>query len=113
MPLLAICMPILPGKMEKWQAMMDHVKSTPEFSESREAVGVHERTFVQRTPAGDLLIITLEGDDPAASWTKIMATMPPDFAEFAADVHGMDVNASPPPLPELIFDSRAHKQERT
>lgn len=77
MPLLAICMPILPGKMEKWQAMMDHVKSTPEFSDSREAVGVHERTFVQRTPAGDLLIITLEGDDPAASWTKIMATMPP------------------------------------
>jgi hypothetical protein len=73
-------MPILPGKMEKWQAMMDHVKSTPEFSESSEAVGVHERTFVQRTPAGDLLIITLEGDDPAASWTKIMATMPPDFA---------------------------------
>jgi len=42
-----------------------------------------------------------------------MATMPPDFAEFAADVHGMDVNAPPPPLPELIFDSRAHKQERT
>jgi hypothetical protein len=97
-------MPILPGKMEKWQAMMDNVKSTPEFSESREAVGVHERTFVQRTPAGDLLIITLEGDDPAASWTKIMATMPPDFSEFAADVHGMDVNAPPPPLPELIFD---------
>jgi len=53
------------------------------------------------------LIITLEGDDPAASWTKIMATMPPDFAEFAANVHGMDVNAPPPPLPELIFDSRA------
>jgi hypothetical protein len=74
---------------------------------------VHERTFVQRTPAGDLLIITLEGDDPAASWTKIMATTPPDFAEFAAEVHGMDVNAPPPPLPELIFDSRAHKQERT
>ena len=93
--------------------MMDHVKSTPEFSESREAVGVHERTLVQRTPAGDLLIITLERDDPAASWTKIMATMPPDFAEFAADVHGMDVNAPPPPLPELIFDSRAYKQERT
>ena len=113
MPLSATCMPILPGKMEKWQAMIDHVKSTPEFSESREAVGVHERTFVQRTPAGDLLIITFEGDDPAASWKKIMAKMPPDFAECAADVHGMDINAPPPSLPKLIFDSRAYKKERT
>lgn len=106
MPMLALCMPILPGKMEKWQAMMDHIKSTSEFSESREAAGVHERTFLQRTPAGDLLIITLEGNDPAASWAEIMSTMPAEFIEFATDAHGLDVNASPPPLPELIFDSR-------
>ena len=105
-------MPILPGKMEKWRSMMDTVKSTAEFSESREAVGVHERTFVQRTPAGDLLIITLEGENPTASWEKIIAEMPPEFAEFAAEVHGMDLNAPPPPPPELIFDSRAYKQKR-
>ena len=111
MPLLAICMPILPGKMEKWQAMMDHVKSTPEFAESREAVGVHERSFLQQTPAGDFLIITMEGNDPAASWAQIVSTMPPEFAEFAAEVHGLDVSAPPPPLPELFFDSRAQLGE--
>ena len=33
--------------------------------------------------------------------------VPPEFAEFAAEVHGLDVNAPPPPLPELFFDSRA------
>ena len=48
----------------------------------------------------------MEGDDPAASWAQIISTMPPEFAEFAADVHGLDVNA-PPLLPEMFFDSRA------
>ncbi|MEK9759386.1 MAG: hypothetical protein VW949_02440 [Paracoccaceae bacterium] len=107
MAMLALCMPILPGKMEKWQAMINQVKSTPDFAQSRELAGVHERTFVQKTPAGDFLIITLEGDNPVESWAKITSSMPPDFAEFALDVHGLDVNAPPPPLPELIFDSRA------
>ena len=107
MAITAMCMPILPGKMEKWQAMMDQVQATPNFANSREAAGVHERTFLQRTPAGDFLIITMEGDDPTASWAQIMSTMPPEFAEFAQDVHGLDVSSPPPSLPELVFDSRA------
>ena len=49
----------------------------------------------------------MEGNDPATSWAQIMSTMPPEFAEFAAEVHGLDVSAPPPPLPELFFDSRA------
>jgi len=107
MALIAMCMPILPGKMDKWKAMMAQIQSTPDFANSRESAGVHERSFVQHTPAGDFLIITLEGDDPAASWAQIMTTMPPEFAEFAKDVHGLDVDAPLPTLPELFFDSRA------
>lgn len=107
MPMLAMCMPILPGKLDKWKAMMEQLNSTPNFAKSREEAGVHERSFFQQTPNGDFLIITMEGDDPTASWAQIMSTMPPEFAEFAAEVHGLDVNAPPPPLPELFFDSRA------
>ena len=107
MPMLAMCMPILPGKLDKWKAMMEQVNSTPDFAKSREEAGVQERSFFQQTPNGDFLIITMEGDDPTASWAQIMSTMPPEFAEFAAEVHGLDVNAPPPPLPELFFDSRA------
>ena len=107
MPVLAMCMPILPGKLDKWKAMMERVNATPDFANSREAVGVHERSFLQHSPNGDFLIITMEGDDPAASWAQIMSTMPPEFAEFAAEVHGLDVNAPSPPLPKLFFDSRA------
>ena len=78
--------------------MMAQIKSN--FANSREAAGVHERSFVQH---GDGLIITIEGDDPAASWAQIISTMV-EFAAFAADVHGLDVNAPPPPLPEMFFD---------
>ena len=28
------------------------------------------------------------------------------FAEFAAEVHGMDKSAPPPPPPSLVFDSK-------
>lgn len=111
MPMLAMCMPILPGKLDKWKAMMEQVSATPDFANSREAAGVHERSFLQQTPAGDFLIITMEGNDPAASWAQIVSTMPPEFAEFAAEVHGLDVSAPPPPLPELFFDSRAQLGE--
>ncbi|MDA9074076.1 hypothetical protein N9K21_01785 [Amylibacter sp.] len=33
--------------------------------------------------------------------------MPKDFAEFAMDFHGLDVNAPPPPMPKLVFDTKA------
>jgi len=52
------------------------------------------------------VILTFEGDDPETSFAKIMQNMPADFAEFAKDVHGLDVNSPPPPMPKLVFDSR-------
>ena len=107
MALLAMCMPILAGKKEKWQAMMDQVAKDPNFAASRTDAGVHERSFLQETPAGDFVILTFEGDDPEASFAKIMQNMPIDFAEFAMDVHGLDVNAPPPPMPKLVFDTKA------
>ena len=105
--MLALCMPILEGKKEKWQAMIDQVASDPNFAASREDAGVHERSFLQETPAGDFVILTFEGDDPEASFAKIMQNMPPEFAEFAKEVHGLDANAPTPPMPKLVFDSRS------
>lgn len=111
MSLLTICMPILPGKKQKWQEMMDSLlahgsESRKDFNASREAAGVHERTFLHESPNGDFVILTFEGDDPENGFAKIMSNMPGDFAEFALDVHGLDVNAPPPPLPKLVYDSK-------
>ena len=106
MALLAMCMPILPGKKEMWMSMIEEVKKDPNFAASREAAGVHERSFFQETPAGDFVILTFEGDDPQAAFAQIMSSMPPDFAAFAKEVHGLDASAPPPPMPTLVFDSR-------
>ena len=35
MAILAMCMPILAGKKEKWQTMMDQVANDPNFAASR------------------------------------------------------------------------------
>jgi len=108
MALIAMAMPILPGKKEKWQAMMDKMSQEPMLSEMnrvRAEAGVHERTFVQ----GDLVIITLEGDDPLAAFGKMMqdpALAKHEFMQWAADVHGMDPEA-PPPAPNMVYDSKA------
>lgn len=106
MAIMAMCMPILPGKKEIWKGMIAEVKKDPNFAASREAAGVHERTFLQETPHGDFVILTFEGDNPEAGFGQIMANMPPEFAAFAKDVHGLDANAPPPAMPTLVFDSR-------
>ena len=110
MAALAMVMPILPGKKDKWLAMINEVTSAaakPEFDAVRENAGVHERTFLQETPNGDFVILTYEGDDPIASFGKIMQSMDADFAEFALDVHGLDASAPPPPMPTVVYDSRS------
>jgi len=103
-------MPILPGKKQMWLEMMAKVNEEPMksvFKQSREDAGVHERTFLQETPHGDFVILTFEGDTPVESFGKIMAGFDADFAAFAAEVHGLDMNGPPPPIPQLVFDSRA------
>jgi hypothetical protein len=41
--------------------------------ESRRQAGVRERTFLQSTPIGDFVIVTLEGDDPIADLHAVTA----------------------------------------
>ena len=109
MALQAMCMPILPGKKDKWLEMMKQVNegaASKEFKASRESVGVHERSFLQETPHGDFVILTFEGDNPAESFAKMMSEMDADFAEFAKDVHGLDMSGPAPEMPQLVFDSR-------
>ncbi len=109
MSLLALCMPILPGKKEVWLEAVKQLNSPegkPAADSIRENAGVHERAFLQETPSGDFVILTYDGENPIESFGKIMENLPADFAEFVMDIHGMDVT-SPPPLPRLVYDSRS------
>jgi hypothetical protein len=109
--LLATAFPILPGKTPEWRQFAKELAGPRkrEFDESRRRHGVHERTFFQPTPMGDLVIQTLEGDDPAAAFAAIAredSAFARWFNEQVHRVHGVDVSSPPPgPLPELIADS--------
>lgn len=110
MAMLAVMVPILPGKREIWEKEIIERFTVTEREKTdaiREEAGVHERTFLQETPNGDFVILTFEGDDPAAGFAHVMQSMPPELASVVAEVHGMDPDAPPPPMPALVYDSRA------
>ncbi len=111
MPLLAAVFPIAPGKTDDWRAWIAELNGPrfEEFAQSRRSAGIHERTFLQSTPMGDLVIATFEGNDPAASFGQLLQRTDEFsrwFIAHATEVHGFDMTALPPgPPSELVADS--------
>jgi hypothetical protein len=111
MAMLAMAIPISPGKTEKWKTFIGEVKGPrfEEFKASRRKLGTQERTYLQHTPMGDLVIVTLEGADPASAFARF-GQGTDDFTKWfvqqVREIHGMDLTAPPPgPLPEMMIDS--------
>ena len=109
MAMIAMALPILPGKKKWEETILDHMvaqnKKDTDFI--RKIAGVYERTFLQESPDGDFVILTFEGDDPVAGWGKIMKNLPEEFSAAAKELHEMDVDAPPPPMPILVYDSKS------
>ena len=111
MPLTAVAFPILPGKTDEWRTWMAELNGPrrEEFNESRRRAGVHERTFLQQTPMGDLVIVTLEGDDPEQAFGRMMGAddeFTKWFISVATSIHGIDPSAAPTGSPsELVVDT--------
>lgn len=111
MPMMAVVFPIVPGKTEQWRGFIEELNGPrrDQFVASRAAVGVHERTFFQSSPMGDLVIVTLEGDDPLASFAQMQA-VDDEFSRWftaqATEAHGFDPSQLPAgPPSELVVDS--------
>ena len=111
MPLMAVAFPILPGKTPEWRTFVEELNGPrrEEFVESRRRAGVRERTFLQPTPMGDLVIVTLEGDDLGQAFEQLMSATDEFttwFNERATAVHGVDPSAPTTGSPsELVIDS--------
>ena len=113
-----MAVPILPGKTQQWKKFRDELTSTyaEQFEESRRKLGVHERTFFQSTPMGDLVIVTLEGDQPEKAFQNF-ASGNDEFTSWfigqVRELHGIDLSQPPTEgFPELAVDSMAvHEYE--
>ena len=109
MALTAMTLPILPGKKEMWQKLMEQITTEPgrtEFVKSRNEAGVHERSFLQEGPNGDFVILTFESEDPEASLAKILGSAPDEIKAVVKEIHGLDMSGPPAPANKLIIDTR-------
>jgi hypothetical protein len=104
-------MPVLPGKHDalmKFTAALNGARRD-EVVASRKALGITERTFVQPTPHGDVIIVTADGEDPAGEFARF-GEATDDFTDRFVDqvkeIHGVDLREPlPGPLPEMIVTS--------
>ncbi|MBA3777778.1 MAG: hypothetical protein H0X16_00460 [Chloroflexi bacterium] len=110
MALMAVAIPLLPGKTDDWRKWVEELNGPrrQEFVDSRRRAGVRERTFLQSTPLGDLVIVTIEGDDPGRAFGQMMSAddaFSTWFEERAREFHG-DVPAPTTEAPsELVLDT--------
>jgi hypothetical protein len=111
MALMAVAFPIAPGKTDEWKRFIAELNGArrADFVASRKAIGARERTFLQPTPMGDLVVVTLEGDNPGQAFGKFVSSTDPFtlwFLEQVKEVHGIDLTqAASGPMPELVIDS--------
>lgn len=111
MALMAVAFPISPEKTDDWRKFVGELNGArrAEFAASRKALGVRERTFLQPTPMGDMVIVTLEGDDPGKSFGRFVAATDSFtlwFLERVKEIHGVDLtHAVSGPMPELVVDT--------
>lgn len=112
MAMMAAAFPILPGKTDDWRRWISEVNGPrrDEFMESRRSLGIRERTFLQSTPMGDLVIVTLEGSDPVAAFQEFGRATDPFsvwFREHVQELHGFDLaEVMAGPMPEQVLDSQ-------
>jgi len=109
--LFAMAIPILPGKTEQWRRFANELNQSRqnEFIASRKKLKVRERAFLQETPMGDMVIVTLEGPDPEAGF-KNFASGNDEFTRWfvkeVKEIHGIDLKNPPQgPLPNMVIDS--------
>lgn len=107
----AMAIPIAQGQEEEFHKFINELKGDrqEDFRSSRRKLGVRERAFFQQTPMGGLVIITLEGENPAQAlqdFAQGTDSFTAWFLERVKQIHGLDLSAPPAgPLPELLMDS--------
>ena len=112
MALFAIAVPILPGKTDQWHHFIEELRGPRyrEYAASRRRLDVRERAFLQSTPHGDVVVVTLEGENPTRAFRSFGDSDDPFthwFVQQVQEIHGFDLRQPPPAMPEMAIDSHA------
>lgn len=102
--------PILPGKLEAWRRFAQEMKSSraEEHAKSRKQLSMtREVSYLQRTPQGDLAIISFDADDPQRAFAGLATSDAPFdrwFREKVRELHGLDmtVPTAAPPVEQFV-----------
>lgn len=109
MALVAYMAPILPGKRAQWDDFMAQITGPRRAAFDAIHAKVHERTFLQETPMGDVVIVTLEGDDPTGDMAAVFNSNDEFvqwFIQQVQEIHGFDLRQAPQRPPQLVYDSQ-------
>jgi hypothetical protein len=104
----AFAVPILPGKVEAWKVMVEEIKGPrkKEYKSSRKKAGIsHEHVWLQHTPQGDFVVVSVVGKDPGKMVERFAASKDPFdqwFMARIAEIHGIDASRMPPPNEDFL-----------
>jgi hypothetical protein len=102
-----MAVPILPGKLDEWRAMMAELNG-PRKADFAASNARHQLTghhaWLQTNPDGSHIVIAVHDGPGAAGYFGAMVSSGEPFDNWLRDrlidVHGLDLNAPPPPAPE-------------
>ena len=106
----AFVAPIISGKLDAWKKMVGEINGArkKEYQASRKKMGVkHERAWLQHTPQGDFVVVSLEAKDAPRVFQKFAGSEEPLdkwFLKQIAEVHGIQLPDGIPPSNELYLD---------
>src|SRR5438105_4801372 len=112
MKTLSIAFPVLPGQEERaLQFAKECTARAEEMAASYERMGLKkEEWFLQQTPQGSMVIVTMKGEDPnqaMAEWGRSQHPFDLWFKAEAGRISGIDFNQPLPELPQRIYGWQA------
>ena len=109
MSVLAMAVPIPPGKTKALEQHIAEAVGHEEFEDTLKGFGIlHESWHVQETPQGDLLILVFQCDDPLSmlqEFSQSEKALPVMQKAFLTETLGIDLSQPPPgPPSRLLFE---------
>ena len=108
MPVLAMALPVPPGKTEALEQHIQEAVKHEDFEDTLKGFGIlHESWHIQETPQGTLLILVFEADNPLSmlgEFSQSDKELPVMQKAFLKETLGIDLTQPPPgPPSRAIF----------